>query len=282
MDMQQVEKANIEQSGKSLDAGNSIESSSLCARDDSSIPRLSGSRLRAFAGRSAALAIALALGSYVGFQWSSPANAVNDAQPEWAKAATNSFNDTQNDIISLAEDVRRLNDSISSLAQGLAQDRARAASHEELVFETLERLSRSSETLIAEREDKNALQDARAGEPSSKESPVATPASEPMRSETSSSNDAISGEGLRMATALAVLAEPGPKPAPKNLSRITGWVLRDVYNGNALIESPQQVLHEVAPGKTLPGMGRVEAVKREGKAWMVVTSKGFITHDGTP
>ncbi len=66
----------------------------------------------------------------------------------------------------------------------------------------------------------------------------------------------------------AVAAKPGT---------IEGWVLRDVYDGMAMIENRNRRLVEVGPGDTLPGAGRVEAIERRGRSWVVVTSKGLIT-----
>jgi hypothetical protein len=66
----------------------------------------------------------------------------------------------------------------------------------------------------------------------------------------------------------AVAAKPGT---------IEGWVLRDVYDGMAMIENRNRRLVEVGPGDTLPGAGRVEAIERRGRSWVVVTSKGVIT-----
>jgi hypothetical protein len=42
-----------------------------------------------------------------------------------------------------------------------------------------------------------------------------------------------------------------------------------------VVESRCQ-LFQVAPGVPLPGLGRVEAIRREGDAWVVVTQKGLI------
>ena len=36
------------------------------------------------------------------------------------------------------------------------------------------------------------------------------------------------------------------------------------------------VAHEIAPGQALPGLGKVQAIEKRGKAWIVVTDKGFI------
>ncbi|OAS27220.1 hypothetical protein [Methylobacterium platani] len=68
------------------------------------------------------------------------------------------------------------------------------------------------------------------------------------------------------------------KPADKaKPATIETWILRDVYDGVAMIENRNRRLVEVGPGDTLPGAGRVEAIERRGRSWVVVTSKGLIT-----
>jgi hypothetical protein len=56
---------------------------------------------------------------------------------------------------------------------------------------------------------------------------------------------------------------------------IQGWVLRDVYDGIALVEG-RGGYREVAVGEAIPGVGRVEAIERHGRHWVVVTSQGVI------
>jgi hypothetical protein len=56
---------------------------------------------------------------------------------------------------------------------------------------------------------------------------------------------------------------------------LEGWILRDIFNGRAMVEG-RSGLYEVGPGSTLPGIGRVEAVKRQDGRWVVVTGKGLI------
>ena len=56
---------------------------------------------------------------------------------------------------------------------------------------------------------------------------------------------------------------------------LEGWILRDIFNGRAMVEG-RSGLYEVGPGSTLPGIGRVEAVKRQDGRWVVVTAKGLI------
>jgi hypothetical protein len=56
---------------------------------------------------------------------------------------------------------------------------------------------------------------------------------------------------------------------------LEGWVVRSVYNGEALIQG-RLGLVAVARGDTLPGVGRIENIRRQDGRWVVVTSKGLI------
>lgn len=75
----------------------------------------------------------------------------------------------------------------------------------------------------------------------------------------------------------------GPKGAPhadwtesaKAPPVIRSWVVRDVYDGLALVEGAEGAM-EVAPGEMLPGAGRVRSIERRGRGWIVVTSRGVI------
>jgi hypothetical protein len=71
-------------------------------------------------------------------------------------------------------------------------------------------------------------------------------------------------------------AKPDPKPeAATRLPTLEGWVLRDVTNDGAVIEG-RQGLFEVLAGDAMPGLGRIEAIKRQDGRWVVVTTKGLI------
>jgi hypothetical protein len=74
----------------------------------------------------------------------------------------------------------------------------------------------------------------------------------------------------------AALADPRRAGAPAPTTILDGWVLRDVFNGAAMIQSPRNGILEVFPGDTLPGLGRIEGVKRQDGRWVVVTSRGLI------
>jgi len=66
-----------------------------------------------------------------------------------------------------------------------------------------------------------------------------------------------------------------PKPEVGRLPTVEGWVLRDVSNGGALIEG-RRGMYEVYAGDPIPGLGRVDAIRRQDGRWVVVTSKGLI------
>ncbi|MGA9091299.1 MAG: hypothetical protein WB420_19580 [Bradyrhizobium sp.] len=72
---------------------------------------------------------------------------------------------------------------------------------------------------------------------------------------------------------------PAPATAPKvevgRLPTVEGWVLRDVARGGALIEG-RQGLYEVYAGDPVPGLGRIDAIRRQDGRWVVVTRKGLI------
>jgi len=75
-------------------------------------------------------------------------------------------------------------------------------------------------------------------------------------------------------------AATGPKAADVKmevgrLPTIEGWILRDVANGGALIEGRQGIF-EVYAGDLVPGLGRIDAVRRQDGHWVVVTSRGLV------
>jgi hypothetical protein len=79
----------------------------------------------------------------------------------------------------------------------------------------------------------------------------------------------------QVATAAAAPAPAAPKTEIGRLPTVEGWVLRDVSNGGALVEG-HNGLYEVYAGDPIPGVGRVDAIRRQDGRWVVVTSKGLI------
>ena len=69
-----------------------------------------------------------------------------------------------------------------------------------------------------------------------------------------------------------------PPAGTKIVDRIVeDWVVQDVRGDRALVEGRNGSLFEVGAGSILPGVGRVEAVKRQDGQWVVVTARGVIT-----
>jgi hypothetical protein len=71
----------------------------------------------------------------------------------------------------------------------------------------------------------------------------------------------------------------GAPPAPLQHPIVQGWTLRRVYDGAALIEGRDGII-EVEPGTTIPGLGRIEDIKKQDGRWTVFTSKGIIVAAG--
>ncbi len=84
---------------------------------------------------------------------------------------------------------------------------------------------------------------------------------------------------------VAALPKPDPrettgsiepaKPTVARLPIVEGWVLHEVNNGSAMIEGRRGV-YEVYAGDPVPGLGRVDAIRRQDGRWVVVTSRGLV------
>jgi len=66
-----------------------------------------------------------------------------------------------------------------------------------------------------------------------------------------------------------------PKVEVARLPTVEGWSLRDVGNGGAVIEGRQGIF-EVYAGDPVPGLGRIDAIRKQDGHWVVVTSRGLI------
>ena len=95
---------------------------------------------------------------------------------------------------------------------------------------------------------------------------------------TSAKEKDVTGSIPQQAVATAAAA-PVPAAPPKTeiarLPTVEGWRLRDVAYGGALIES-RRGTYEVYAGDPVPGLGRVDAIRKQDGRWVVVTSKGLI------
>jgi hypothetical protein len=85
----------------------------------------------------------------------------------------------------------------------------------------------------------------------------------------------VTGSIAPPATAAAPVPLPAPKPEIARLPTVEGWAIRDAGHGSALIEGRQGIF-EVYAGDPVPGLGRVDAIRKQDGKWVVVTSKGLI------
>ncbi|KMO38332.1 hypothetical protein VQ02_11985 [Methylobacterium variabile] len=189
------------------------------------------------------------------------------------------------DAARLATDVSLLRDRTVQAQEAADKGRAETAARLGQVSERLERLQRLEGDLagkvaavgerlaaMAERQDRaDREQAARIAAVADKldkrhaATPVAAAPAAPVPVAVAAAEPALTG---------SLPDKPADKAKPPT---IEGWVLRDVYDGMAMIENRNRRLVEVGPGDTLPGAGRVEAIERRGRTWVVVTSKGLIT-----
>jgi hypothetical protein len=82
-----------------------------------------------------------------------------------------------------------------------------------------------------------------------------------------------------------VMPVPLPRPAqrvaavepqaPARSRVVQDWTIRDVYDGFVYVQGHGDI-YRVSIGAPLPGLGRVEQVKRQDGRWMVQTPKGMI------
>jgi hypothetical protein len=104
--------------------------------------------------------------------------------------------------------------------------------------------------------------------------PVAAAASQPAPKEVTGSINAPA------TTPAAAAPKPNVQTADARgefgrMPTLDDWVLRDVGNGGALIEG-RRGMFEVYAGDPVPGLGRIDAIRRQDGRWVVVTSRGLI------
>jgi len=58
---------------------------------------------------------------------------------------------------------------------------------------------------------------------------------------------------------------------------LQNWTVDDVQNGRVLIESRYGGVYDVGIGRILPGIGRVDTIKRQDGRWVVLTARGTVT-----
>jgi hypothetical protein len=86
---------------------------------------------------------------------------------------------------------------------------------------------------------------------------------------------AVTAPATKEATGSITPTAGSTKVEVARLPTVEGWSLRDVANGGALIQS-RHGMFEVYAGDAVPGLGRVDAIRRQDGRWVVVTTKGLV------
>ena len=104
---------------------------------------------------------------------------------------------------------------------------------------------------------------------------AATPAASSAAKDITGSIGSASAQQQAAAQAPKTEAKLDAKTEVGRLPTVEGWILRDVAYGSALIDSRRGTF-EVYAGDMIPGLGRVDAIRRQDGRWVVVTSRGLI------
>ncbi len=104
------------------------------------------------------------------------------------------------------------------------------------------------------------------------EGQLATPLAAGASSAAPAPAKSVSGKPVHVAEAKPPI---NATDGQRNPQLITNWVVRDVYDGMALVESPRGSI-EVTPGETIPGAGTVKSIERRGTGWIVITNLGLV------
>jgi hypothetical protein len=253
--------------------------------------------LSPYFARAAALACALGIGWAAGHATTATLRASDPAEKallavDWSGVAS-SLQKSQADAIRMAAEVQALKSTLAGLKDAVDRSRQEAAGRFSQVTERLDRTQKAEQEValkvaglaerleradsgarlaqIVERLDrleKHAVT-AHAG---AKPATVAAAADVPLRTGSIVEQKPVPPAEVGRSEQAKAETKPDPRTAA-----IEGWVLREVYDGVALIEGRNKRLLEIAPGQSLAGVGRVESIEKRGRSWVVVTNRGIIT-----
>jgi hypothetical protein len=174
---------------------------------------------------------------------------------------------------SLEASLSRIDSDLQSLKTGLEHTSKLGMSQFNKTSERLDKLERAQAEPAAKIAKLSEAVDRLRAAPVA--APAVATAPAPAARETTGS---ISTAPATPAAAQQAAATP-PKTETKTevgrLPTLEDWVLRDVAYGGALIGG-RRGTYEVYAGDMIPGLGRIDAIRRQDGRWVVVTSKGLI------
>ncbi len=158
-------------------------------------------------------------------------------------------------VAQLKSNVKALSDNVASLRTTINLSTSTANTQFTKITETLDRERAERERAERERAERERVDRARADQ---QRAAALTPAPEPTGS-------------VHPASAGAV----DPKAATKN-PVVEGWSLRKVYGSDAALVEGRYGVVEIEPGDVVPGLGRIQEIRRQDGHWVVVTSRGLV------
>ncbi|WP_316228429.1 MULTISPECIES: hypothetical protein [unclassified Bradyrhizobium] len=177
---------------------------------------------------------------------------------------------TENDP-ALSASVARIDSDVATLKAGLEQANQTSLVELNKAAERLDKLEKAQGELaakVAKPTELQKLSDA----VERLRSAQASAAAQATAKETTNS---IAPAHVASVAPAAPVETAAPKPDVSKPKIVEGWVLRNVGRGGALIEG-RDGLYEVYAGDPVPGLGKIDAIRRQDGRWVVVTSRGLV------
>ena len=217
---------------------------------------------RRFALLAAGLTLAAAIGAIAGTAgMAGVGRLLASAPPAAAPAAVTVRHEGGDEVRILKESVAQLKTNVKALSENVAALRSTINLSTSAANTQFTKISESLDRVEKERAaDRERAEREHAAERERGERRVAvlTPSPEPTGSVPQASAPATE-----------------PKAAIKN-SLVEGWSLRKVYGSDAALVEGRYGVVEIVPGDLVPGLGRIQEIKRQDGHWVVVTSRGLI------
>jgi hypothetical protein len=216
---------------------------------------------RRFALLAAGLTLAAAIGAIAGTAgMAGVERLLASAPPPAAPAAVAIRHEGGDEVRILKESVAQLKGNVKALSENVAALRSTinlstSAANTQFtkISESLDRVEKER-TADRERADRERAAERERGE---RRVTVLTPSPEPTGS------------------VPPAAAATDAKDVTKN-SVVQGWSLRKVYGSDSALVEGRYGVVEIVPGDLVPGLGRIQEIKRQDGHWVVVTSRGLV------
>jgi hypothetical protein len=173
---------------------------------------------------------------------------------------------------SQSDEIRGLKKGLDGVKTGLEASKTETNAAIAQLAARIEHLQREQATKLQQ-----VLEKAERAEPKPTATAALTPAPIPTAPPIATTTTAPVKAPQTQAALQSQAPVPGPaaEPQKKTPPSLPNWVVRDVYDGIALVEGPGGAF-EVMQGENIPGVGIVKSIERHGSGWTVVTNRGLM------